>query len=103
MGFAGIVTAVLRVAKASRFLPDRRPPDYPFVMVVGRSGRGKSSLIYAGLLRPGHDDVDRSRTSQIGFNAYGIFFTTLASSPNSRAALPPRILRLACSLRNGRS
>jgi hypothetical protein len=32
------------------FLPDRPPPDYPFVMVVGRSGSGKSSLIYAGLL-----------------------------------------------------
>jgi hypothetical protein len=28
----------------------RKVHDYPFVMVVGRSGSGKSSLVYAGLL-----------------------------------------------------
>jgi hypothetical protein len=34
---------------------------------------------------------------------YGIFFTGLVSRLNSRAALPPRMLRLAFSFRNGRS
>jgi hypothetical protein len=29
----------------------RKVRDYPFVMVVGRSGSGKSSLVYAGLAR----------------------------------------------------
>ncbi len=33
--------------------------------------------------------------------SHGIFFTGLGSSPNSRAALPPRILRFAPSLRRG--
>ena len=35
--------------------------------------------------------------------SYGIFFTGFKSRPNSRAALAPRMLRLACSFRNGRS
>ena len=36
-------------------------------------------------------------------SAYGIRFTGLESSPNNRAALAPRMLRLAVSFRNGRS
>src|SRR5262245_1683550 len=46
--------------------------------------------------RAAHDSPGRARTQ-------GIFFTTFGSRPNSFAALPPRMLRLACSLRNGRS
>jgi hypothetical protein len=33
----------------------------------------------------------------------GIFFTGLGSSPNTLAAVPPRMLRRPASLRNGRS
>jgi hypothetical protein len=34
---------------------------------------------------------------------HGIFFTGLGSSPNTFAAVPPRMLRRPLSLRNGRS
>src|SRR5262249_14961055 len=34
---------------------------------------------------------------------YGIFFTGLGSSPNTLAAVPPRMLRRPVSLKNGRS
>ena len=37
----------------------RNASSHPFVMVVGRSGSGKSSLVYAGLLPPLRRERDR--------------------------------------------
>jgi hypothetical protein len=37
----------------------RKVRDYPFVMVIGRSGSGKSSLVYAGLLPAMRRQCDR--------------------------------------------
>src|SRR6476659_8712281 len=37
----------------------RKVRDHPFVMVVGRSGSGKSSLVYAGLLPALRRERDR--------------------------------------------
>ena len=64
----------------------------------GPSTSGASSEDAHARHKAGHDD-----TLGGSWSRYGIFFTGLVSSPNSRAALPPRMLRLACSLRNGRS
>ena len=47
--------------------------------------------------KPGHDGAEET------FASYGIFFTGFGSRLNSRAALAPRMLRLAVSFRNGRS
>ncbi len=57
-----------------------------------------SSKDVDGRDKPGHDGV-----GICGRRTYGIFFTTLVSRLNTRAAFPPRMLRLAVSSRNGRS
>jgi hypothetical protein len=85
--FARVPDAVQRVVQRNGARLIRDPGIFGI-----QSNRGPGSAAHHFVLRCARD----KRT-------YGIFFTGFGSRLNSRAALPPRMLRLACSLRNGRS
>ena len=90
---------------------ERNDEAYRPRRIIERSGRSRPTELATGTSRQRsadreHHGVSRSRNRHGGITpiaGYGIFFTTLVSRPNTRAALPPRMLRLAFSSRNGRS
>jgi hypothetical protein len=49
--------------------------------------------------KAGHDES----TIELLYQFHEIFFTGLGASPNTLAAVPPRMLRRPVSVRNGRS